>query len=293
MSPEFRCGSSRTGNCDATQAIPGDYRKTRFGIRPSLGSISEELSSLRMDEPVYLFDCLAGILYLAVGIRLLALYAHTTQKPELLLGTNYLLFGASFLLYELPAIAGEGFDSEWCAFAARVTYAVGVVPLLLFVSGVFRPGARWARWLVWGDLAVLFGGILISGLSGDVEGYSLGNPWFWFEWVGYTVPFVWIVAEARGAHVAAKKRVRLGFCKPVVANRYWLWMLFGALECVNSFALIFLYHEYALTEVWPGWGDYCVSGLEAAATGALWLVFFSPAFYQRWVERADSAAGTP
>jgi hypothetical protein len=76
----------------------------------------------------------------------------------------------------------------------------------------------------------------------------------------------------------------------MLANRYWLWVLFGALECTNSFALIFLYHEFALTQVWPGWGDYLAGGLETAATGMLWLVFFSPAFYQRWVERANTAA---
>jgi hypothetical protein len=110
--------------------------------------------------------------------------------------------------------------------------------------------------------------------------------------VGYTVPFVWIAAEANRAHVAAKKRMRLGLCKPMLANRYWLWVLFGVLECANSIAILFLYREVAITQVWPAWGDYLAGGLETAATGMLWLVFFAPAFYQRRVERAYSEAGS-
>ena len=243
-----------------------------------------------MDQPIYLFDNLTGILYLAVSVRLLTLYYRTSQKPELLLGINYLLFGASFILYELPDTVGHGLDYEWCVFGGRVAYALGVVPLLLFTSWVFRPGARWATWLVWGNLAVLFSGVLFSARGGDFEGYTLSNPWFWFEWVGYTIPFAWIVAEAQLAHVAAGKRVRLGLCRPVDANRFWLWVLFGALECANSFALIFLYHTYALTQVWPGWGDYVVGGLETVATGMLWLVFFPPAFYRNWIDRLATIA---
>jgi hypothetical protein len=245
-----------------------------------------------MDQSIYLFDNLTGILYLAVGIRLLALYTRTRQKPELLLGINYLLFSASFIIYELPDTVGRGLDYEWCGLGGRVAFALGIIPLLLFTTRVFRPGERWAEWLVWGNLAVLFGGVFFSVLGGDFEGFTLDNPCFWFEWVGYTVPFAWIAAEALGAYIAAKKRVRLGLCKPVVANRYGLWVLFGVLECANSIAVIFLYRAYAITQAWPAWGDYLAGGLETAATGTLWLVFFSPAFYQRWVERSSSATET-
>jgi len=245
-----------------------------------------------MNQTIYLFDNLTGILYLVVGIRLLTLYTRTRKKPELLLGINYLLFSASFIIYELPDTVGRGLDYEWCALIGRVAFALGVIPLLLFTSWVFRSDARWAKWLVVGNLAVLFGGVFFSALGGDFEGYTLSNPYFWFEWAGYTLPFAWIIAEAHHAHVAAKKRVHLGLCNPIVANRYGLWVLFGVLELANSIAIIFLYREYAITQAWPAWGDYLAGGLETAATGMLWLVFFSPAFYQRWVERAYSTAGS-
>lgn len=46
---------------------------------------------------------------------------------------------------------------------------------------------------------------------------------------------------------------------------------------------------YTATEVWPRWGDYSSGGLEAAGTLVLWFVFFPPAFYRHWVNRAANA----
>lgn len=242
-----------------------------------------------MEEvPFYLLENLAGLVFLTVGVRLLRLSRRTGEAPERRLGLHYVCSGLSYLLYEFPSVVG--FDSVWNAFAGRVVFAIGVIPLLYFAHGVFRRDSAWAPGLSWGIVLMLFAGIAFSAMGGDLEGFTPSSIWFWFEWVGYTAPFSWICAESILAYTAAKRRVLLGLCAPTVVNRFLLLAGFGAAETVGSFALIVLYREYAATQVWPAWGDHLVGACPAVAAGLIWLVFFPPAFYRRWLQREVSAA---
>ena len=237
-----------------------------------------------MDSNFYFFDFLAGLLYLVVGMRLHSLSRRTKARPEYLLAVHYLCTGGSYLLYELPAPFAQ--TPEWILLVARLIYTVGMVPLLFFTRETFRRDTSWATVLVWANLLVLFSGATLSALEGDTEGVVVTSIWFWFDWIGYTVPYVWITTEALLAYGAAQKRVRLGICEPEVANRFLLWALFGALATIAGALLIPLYIEYATTQIWPEWGNYASGGFEAASTLALWFVFFPPAFYRRWINRA-------
>jgi len=232
---------------------------------------------------LYLFNVLAALVYLAVGIRLSSLSRRTGGNPERLLGIHYLFAGVSYLLYEIPSLID--LPPTWFEFPGRILYALAIAPLLLFTRDVFRRSERWASGLIWGFLTCLSGGIIFSALAGDFEGYTVTNPWFWAEWVGYTVPYFWIATEAAIASGAAHKRVRLGIGEPLLANRFLLWALFGFLAGVAGVALVPLYIEFEVTGVWPAWGNYFVGGMEFAATAILWLAFFPPAAYRRWIER--------
>jgi len=240
-----------------------------------------------MEVEFYLFNLISALVYLTVGIRLFALSRSTRERAEFLLALNYLCTSISYILYEFPGLFE--IDSMRVAIAARIIYSVGIVPLLLFTRDVFRSGSRWANALVWVTALTLFSGVLFSTLDGDIEGLIVNSVWFWCDWIGYTAPYVWISAEALLAYSAARKRLRLGFCKPDVPNRYLLWALFGILATLAGISLIPLYLEYAATQVWPRWGDYASGGLEAAATVALWFAFFPPAFYRRWINRTAAA----
>jgi len=241
-----------------------------------------------MDEKTYYFNLVAALLYGLVGIRLLALSRRTRGRPERLLSLNYLSSGISYFLYELPGLLGH--ELPWVLITARILYTAGIVPLLLFTRDVFRSEARWANALVWSTALFLFSGVFVTTLKGDIEGLDFTSIWFWCDWIGYTAPYVWITAEALIAYSAAKKRLRLKLCNPEVANRFLLWGLFGILATLGGIALIPLYAEYAATQVWPVWGDYVSGGLEAASTAVLWFVFFPPAFFRRWANRAAPAA---
>jgi hypothetical protein len=232
-------------------------------------------------DSLYLFTVLAALIYGLVGIRLFELSRRTRRSPEYFLALNYLCTGVSYILYELPGLLGA--DLTWVLIAARIIYSLGIVPLLLFTRDVFRNSSRWAKALVWTIVVSLFSGVFFSTLDGDIEGLVVNSIWFWCDWIGYTAPYVWISVEALIAYRAARKRQRIGLCKPEDANRFLLWGLFGIFAALASIALIPLYLEYAATQMWPRWGDYTSGGLEAVATVVLWFVFFPPAFYRRWI----------
>jgi hypothetical protein len=236
-----------------------------------------------MEENPYFLGLLAALLYGIVGLRLFALSCETRARPERLLALHYLANGVSYLLYEVPYILER--EEPWAFVAARIIYTLGVVPLLLFTYEVFRKGSRWAIALLFTIAALLFSGAFFSSLEGDVEGLNVSSFWFWCDWIGYTLPYVWIGAEGWIAYGSAKKRVVLGLTEPAVAHRFLLWAWFGILAALGGISLIPLSLEYAVTGLWPVWADYLSGGLEVAATVAIWLAFFPPRFYRRWVDR--------
>ncbi len=237
-----------------------------------------------METNVYLFSLIAASIYLAVGLRLFALSRLTHGRPEYLLALNYLCTGIAYFLYEIPSMFDQ--NPIEVLIPARIIYSIGLIPLLLFARDVFRPDSRWARALVWAIALCLFAGVFFSTLNGDIEGLMVDSVWFWCDWIGYTAPYVWMSTEALIAYRSARKRLKLGLCEPDVANRFMLWALFGFFAAIAGVALIPLYLEYASTQLWPDWGDYVSGGLEALSTAVLWFVFFPPAFYRRWINRA-------
>jgi hypothetical protein len=238
-----------------------------------------------MEENSFLFELLAGVAYLFVGVRLLRLSQRTRALPERLLGLYFAFSGASYVLYELAIIFDVG-PTTYAAlfFSGRVTYMIGVLPFLLFLQNVFHRDEAWAHWLAGTCAVVLFMGVIFSALGGDMEGVALDNKWFWFEWVGYTLPFCWLAMDTLLAYRSAKRRVRIGLIDPVLANRYLLWAFFAASQVAVSFALLLMYVEYAAVQTFTAWTDFAVGGLEMCSVGTLWLVFFAPAFYRRWLE---------
>jgi hypothetical protein len=161
--------------------------------------------------------------------------------------------------------------------------------VLLFTRNVFRRYSRWATAFVWLDTLMLFSGVGLSMLAGDIEGVVVTSVWFWLDWIGYTAPYVWIAVEASLAYSAAKKRARIGMCTPEIVNCFLLWGCFGAFSMLSDFVLIAVFMEVDRTQLWPRWGDFASGGFEAASTLALWLAFFSPAFYRRWIQRSAGA----
>ena len=244
-----------------------------------------------MEGQAYLGELLGGIVYLIAGFRLIRLGQRTGEAPERLLGAIFLFMGVSSELYVLPSL--PAFASLWTplTFAGRVTYLPVAVMLVLFTARVFRPGERWTTWFAWGIAALLLVGTGGSVLAGDLEGFSISNRWFWFEWLGFTLPFGWAGAEALVQHVRARWRVRLGLSEHMVCNRLLLWALFGALQLGSCLVLIPQYAQYERDNLFTATWDMLYSGCVIGSLVMIWLVFFPPVAYRRWI--AGAAAPLP
>lgn len=236
-----------------------------------------------MEDHSYIGAVVSAIFYLVVGTRLLRLAARTGELPERLLGWLFLFSGVSWGLYEIPVVID--IEALWTPFnfAGRVAYIPAAVILAEFTRRVFRPECAWAAWLVRGCAALLVIAVAGSALQGDWEGFSISNPLFWLEWIGYTFPFGWAGFEALIQHRQARRRMRLDLCTPIVCNRFLLWGVFGTSSLLLSFIYPAQYADYERGGVFTSTWDALAGAGEIWAIALIWLVFFPPALYQRWV----------
>jgi hypothetical protein len=243
-----------------------------------------------MEEHAYIGELLAGIVYLIAGIRLLRLSQRTGEAPERLLGAAFVTIAVSAFSYVLPNF--PAFESQWTSlnFAGRVCVIPYSVIFALFTWRVFRPAERWGGWLVWGTAILLVIGVGSSAIGGDWEGFSISNSWFWFEWVGYTLPFGWAGAETFVQYRRARRRMPLGLCDPLVCNRYLLWSLFGAMQVSLSLILLPQYAEYETSNQFTQTWDTLYGAVEIVSLVMIWLVFFSPTLYRNWINKLSTVA---
>ena len=245
-----------------------------------------------MEEQAYIGELISALIYLYAGTRLLMLSSRTGEGPERLLGAMFLLTGTSFLLYDLPIILDN--ESLWTplSFAGRVTYLPAPVLLAVFTHRVFRPEGAWCAWMVYGCAILMAAGVSGSVWSGDLEGFSVSSPWFWAEWTGITVPYAWAGAEALAHHRRARRRMRLGLCEPVTCNRYLLWGFFGAAQVLVCAAAVPSYAVYENEGAFAAKWDTLISAGEIFSLALIGLIFFSPAFYRRWINGNAPVANT-
>jgi hypothetical protein len=156
---------------------------------------------------------------------------------------------------------------------------------------VFRPEATWAGVLVGLCSVLLLAGTALGTLAGS-EVYSL-DTWFMVQWVGYTVPCAWMCWEALLARPGAQKRVRLGLCEPIVANRYLLLALFGGFQFIACLADLSFAADISGSQAVSLISDALLGGSEIAGVTVLWLAFIPPLFYTNWVTRRAVILPTP
>jgi hypothetical protein len=236
-----------------------------------------------MEDNSYIFEVTAGALYLLVGARLWLLSRQTRQLPERLIGVTFFLWGASYLLYNFPLILHDEALLTPFFFGGRVLFDIGMVTIALFTQRVFRPEHRWANWIVAGTAALLLAGVAGSAAVGDWEGvYALSNPWFWPEWAGMTLPFIWFGIEGVFQYSGARRRSKLGLCDRMTCNRFMLWTLAGFFMIGSNVAVFLQYFEYEREAQFSGAMDALVGLFEIFTIGVIWLVFFPPNFYRDW-----------
>jgi hypothetical protein len=239
----------------------------------------------------YIQVFIAGLVYLAAGLRLVRLSGRTGQSAERLLGTSFLLWGTAYFLYEASyLLLGESRAAPFL-FSALIADALGTLAFAAFTRRVFRSDERWARWLVVATAVGLVVGLGAAAWLGRWEGlYTITNPWFWPGWLASTVPLGWMAAEGILQHRGARRRQRLGLCDAATCHRFLLWSIAGVIWSLLQFVVIFQYLEYDTTLRWGFALGTIVGCLEIAPVVAVWLVFYPPAFYRDWIRRGEAAS---
>jgi hypothetical protein len=240
-----------------------------------------------MDESSYIFQLIAGVLFLAAGAQLLRLSLRTRETPERLLGIYFLASGFSLLgwltpeIFHLESMANRINFVLWFDLIPWALYDVGMIAFLLFARMTFRPNAAWSKWIVATCILLLFLSLTMWFIQ-DVENYSIENPWFWCQWAGYTLPQLWITIEAFRNYSGARRRARIGLCDLVVVNRYLLFGCYGVVSilgcCSELFSATESSYQGASAEI-----DFAMGILELGGIALLFLIFCPPTFYQRWI----------
>ena len=240
-----------------------------------------------MDDIAYIMDAAAGVIYLVVGVRLFLLSRQTRQAPEYLIALAFLSWGLGYALYDIPYAFTVGDESiaPFYAYTSLLAFNLGTAVFALFTREVFRNQQRWAFWLVVAIAVCLVLGAAGSAWVGDWEQIDpLANLGYWPQTVGGLAPMVWMGAEGVAHYARARKRLKLGLCSPLTCHNFLLWGLAGALWAGLETVIVIQDFIYLSAGDWSGALGVVNGLLEVVPIAIMWLVFFAPAGYRRWIE---------
>jgi hypothetical protein len=226
-----------------------------------------------------------------VGVRMLLLARRTGERPELLMGAGMALVGGIGYPGGIISRFGLGSVGEmsfpiW--FISTACTQVGIALIYTFTWQVFRAKTTWAKVLVIAGV-----GSMAAGLAGMAHALATAPPTadsalvtrgpIFVGMVGYAGCFLWTALEGFHHHRMALRRLALGLTDPIVANRFFLWGFFGLMAS----ALTAISAVTALLGGRPSGTPITMlpmGVLGAAAATAMYLAFFSPAWYVGWLQ---------
>lgn len=233
---------------------------------------------------------------LLVGVRLLLVYKRLRQPPELFLALAYLLAGTlgwgGLLVAALRTPPGARLPEVYQAWSV-IAGDAGTLCFYLFVWYVFRRQSAWAKALVGlTTAAFVFSLVHDTFLAGVTYGPPPGTTATVCGSIARATVFPWMVFEALAQYFAFRRRARIGLGNPLVANRLLLWALSGLAMFAISATATALYWTSTVANVVERQNQAGgVYGLFAALSSlALWLAFFPPRAYVRWVEGSKESS---
>jgi hypothetical protein len=245
-----------------------------------------------MEEHAFIMELIAGVAFFCVGIRLYRLSRRTRQAPEYLVALTFVSWAFSFAIFDIPYLftpEGESVAPA-AAYGSLLALNVGNVALALFTREVFRKGERWATGLVVAIALLVICGSVGTAWVGDWEQINpVANPGYWLQTVGGLAPSVWMGIEGFGQYRNALRRRKLGLCEPLTCQNFLLWGVAGALWAGLELVLTAQDHVYLNAGEWSGALGIANGLLEIVPIAIMWLVFFPPAAYRRWIEGAAPA----
>ena len=243
-----------------------------------------------MEGNAVLGGVVAGIVYLAAGTRLIRLSWRSQKPPELLLGLSLVLWGLSYACWQIPLATANQPLTLPLFFAGRVLTHAGTIFFVTFIHVAFRSQSRWSKYLAYSIAFSLLAGVAGSIGVGDWEGIRPNsNPWWWLDWAGGTAATLWVAVEGFIAYSKARQRMRLGECDALACNRLLLWGIVGIVWTAYNGVMLLQTAEFESNQVWSTTMDRANGLIEATGIALVWLIFFPPRFYQRWIGGAAPA----
>jgi hypothetical protein len=201
------------------------------------------------------------------------------------------LWGLSYACWQIPIATANQPLTQPLFFVGRVLTHAGTMFFVIFIRVAFRSQSSWAKYLAYAIAFSLIAGVAGSIGVGDWEGIRpISNPWWWLDWAGGTVAMIWVGAEGFIAYRNAQQRMRLGHCDPLICHRFLLWGIVGIVWTSYNGVLLLQTAEFESNQVWSITMDRANGAIEAAGVVLIWLIFFTPRFYQSWVGGAAPAA---
>ena len=241
-----------------------------------------------MGDNAFIGGVIVGLGYLIAGVRLYRLSLRTREAPERLISASLLLWGLSYVCWQLPLIISDESLFRPLYITGRILTDTGTIVSLFFMRLVFRPNSDFATIMVTGITAGLVIGVAGSGWVGDWEAiYPLRNPWWWVEWAAVTVSVAWIGIEGFHQYRMSQLRRQYGLSDAMTSNRFLLWGLTGLFWIAYELAYPIQQVEFDAIGSYSALMDAITSALEGIPIVCIWLVFFPPAIYARWVSRSD------
>jgi hypothetical protein len=245
-----------------------------------------------MEQNAYVMEAISGIVYLVLGLRVYWRSRRSIQLSDSYIGLALLTWALGYALYDIPYafVASDETIPPLFSFTSILAVNLGNVFLAMFTQEVFRKHEYWAGWLVVAIAVCLLMGAAGAVWSGDWELVDpLENLGYWPQMLASLVPTFWVGFEGLNLTFNVRKRSELSLLEPFPCHRILLLGLAGALWAVLE--IVILIQDFVYINV----GDWsCVLGvangvLEIVPIIFLWLAFWPPAPYRRWIEAAAPA----
>ncbi|MCP3983535.1 MAG: hypothetical protein GY723_04060 [bacterium] len=232
---------------------------------------------------------------LVVGSRLILLARRTRCLPELALGVGLFTLGGVDYLLNMAARSEALLPDAGRALAMIAAVhcgAIGIIAIAVFTTRVFHPGSRIAAALVGAaGLALIACGIAQGLTTGYLVVATHEDPALFirvFNLIQAAI-LAWTAVDASRYGRKLGRRVSLGLEDPVVSDRIRLWS--RAAMIASGIYVIYaageaLGGDLLASSIW----NPVLAGLGFSSATCLWLAFFPPLAYGRWIRERSARA---
>jgi hypothetical protein len=240
-----------------------------------------------VEENAFFMEAITGVICLTLGVRLCWSGRRSTEHSKTLIGLTLLIWALGYALYDIPYAftRSDESTSRFFSYASMLSFNLGNVVLAIYTQEVFRKQEKWAGWLVVAVAICMLLGSAGSAWTGDWEQVDpFDNPGYWPQTMANLLPAFWLGYEGLSQGLRARGRLALGFIEPIDRHRMLLLGLIGTLWLLLETVIVVQDFIYINVGDWSGMLGIANGLLEIVPMSMLWLAFFPPAPYRRWIE---------